>query len=258
MPTTPRGNKWILVLTDHFTRWQDAIALPDATAPVVATALDDQVFCYFGLPEQIHTDQGAQFESQLMKELCQLWHVDKTHTTLYHPQANGMVERGNRGLGDALRALLLRRAQEEWDRLLPQIMRAFRGTPHSTTGDSQSLDAGKGVDTARPAVHLPASNGTAVPARICASYTEQIERGTSNLARRANTDTTGRPGRATSIYRGGSSLVGKQTEKERRESQVTAEICGAVRGDLSLQQPHVWDRKIWANITPKRMQVEII
>ena len=45
MPTTPKGNKWILVLTDHFTRWQDALALPDATAPVVAAALDDQVFC---------------------------------------------------------------------------------------------------------------------------------------------------------------------------------------------------------------------
>ena len=73
-------------------------------APVIAAALGDQVFCYFGLTEQIHTDQGAQFESQLMKQLCQLWHVDKTHTTPYHPQANGMVERGNRGLGDALRA----------------------------------------------------------------------------------------------------------------------------------------------------------
>ena len=72
MPETNRGNRWILVLTDHFTRWQDAIALPDATAPVVATARDERVFCYLGLPEQIHTDQGAQFESLLMAEFCQL------------------------------------------------------------------------------------------------------------------------------------------------------------------------------------------
>ena len=57
------------MLADHFTRWQDAIALPDATAPVVATALDERVFCYLGLPEQIHTDHGAQFESLLMAEL---------------------------------------------------------------------------------------------------------------------------------------------------------------------------------------------
>ena len=139
MPETIRGNKWILVLTDHFTRWQDAIALPDATAPVVATALDERVFCYLGLPEQIHTDQGAQFESQLMSELCQLWKVEKTRTTPYHPQANGVVERNNRLLGDSLRTMLLDKGQDEWDTLLPQLMRAFRGTPHSTTGETPNL-----------------------------------------------------------------------------------------------------------------------
>ena len=62
MPETARENRWILVLVKHFTRWQDALAIPDATAPVVAAALDERVFCYMGLPEQIHTDQRAQFE----------------------------------------------------------------------------------------------------------------------------------------------------------------------------------------------------
>ena len=56
MPETSRGHKWILVLTDHFTRWQDALPLTDATAPVVASTLDERVFCYLGLPEQLHTD----------------------------------------------------------------------------------------------------------------------------------------------------------------------------------------------------------
>ena len=54
----------------------------------------------------------------------------------YHAQANGVVERNNRGLGDALRALLLDRDQKDWDLLLPQIMRAFRGTPHTATGET--------------------------------------------------------------------------------------------------------------------------
>ena len=139
MPETARGNRWILVLTDHFTRWQDAIAIPDATAPVVATALDERVFCYLGLPEQIHTDQGAQFESQLMAELCQLWKVEKTRTTPYHPQANGIVERNNRLLGDSLRTMLIDRGQDEWDLLLPQLIRAFRGTPHSATGETPNF-----------------------------------------------------------------------------------------------------------------------
>ena len=66
---------------DHFTWWQDVIPIPDATTPVVAATLDQQVFCYLGLPKQLHSDQGAQFESQLMEELCILWRIDKTHTT---------------------------------------------------------------------------------------------------------------------------------------------------------------------------------
>ena len=66
MPKTQRENQWILVLSDHFTRWQDAISLVDATAQTVATALDEWVFCYFGLPEQIHSDLGKQFHSRLM------------------------------------------------------------------------------------------------------------------------------------------------------------------------------------------------
>ena len=90
-----------------------------------STALEERVFCYHGLPEQIHSDQGTQFEGELMAELCDLWGVQKSRTTPYHPQGNGVVERGNRGLGDSLHALLLARDQEEWDKLLPQIMRAF-------------------------------------------------------------------------------------------------------------------------------------
>jgi len=85
IPTTVRGNNWILVLTDHFTRWADALAIPDTSAPTSARALDQQVFCYFGLPEQIHTDQGAQFQSQFMSDLCRTWGVNQSWTTPYHP-----------------------------------------------------------------------------------------------------------------------------------------------------------------------------
>ena len=139
MPETSKGNRWILVLVDHFTRWQDALAIPDATAPVVAATLNKRVFCYMGLPEQIHTDHEAQFKSQLITELCQLWGVNKTRTTLYHPQANGMVERNNKGLGDSLQAMLLGGGQEEWDVLLPQLLRAYRGTLHTATGETANM-----------------------------------------------------------------------------------------------------------------------
>ena len=106
MPKTQRGNQRILVLSDHFTCWLNAISLVDATAPTIATALDERVLCYFGLPEQIHFDLKRQFHSQLMAELCSLWRVDQTDATPYHPKSTGVVESGNRVLGDTLRALL--------------------------------------------------------------------------------------------------------------------------------------------------------
>jgi len=112
---TPRGNNWILVLTDHFTRWADALATSDASASTVAWALDQNVFCYLGLPKQMHSDsdQGAQFQSQLMCDLCQLWGGNQSKTTMYHPQGNGVVKCNNRMLGDTLRSLLLDRGQVE-------------------------------------------------------------------------------------------------------------------------------------------------
>ena len=139
MPKTKDGNQWILVVSDHFTRWCDGLAIPDATASTVARALEEKVFCYLGIPEQLHSDQGAQFDGSLMHELCDIWGVEKSRTTPYHPQANGIVERNNRTLGDGLRVKLLGGSQDEWDRVLPHIMRSMRALPHSVTKETPNL-----------------------------------------------------------------------------------------------------------------------
>ncbi|XP_067942793.1 uncharacterized protein [Watersipora subatra] len=117
---------------------KDAVPLPDATAPITAEALDSRIFCYFGLPEELHSDRGTQFKGDLLAELCDMWRINTTRTTAYRPQSNGVVERGNRTLGDSLRCLLLSQmeAQENWDIVLPQVMRAFRATPHTATEET--------------------------------------------------------------------------------------------------------------------------
>jgi len=65
--------------------------------------------------------------------------VNQSRTTPYHPQENGGIERNNKMLGDALRSLLLGRGQEKWDVVLPQIMRAYHSTSHSTTQETPNF-----------------------------------------------------------------------------------------------------------------------
>ena len=58
----------------------------------------NEFICRFSVPRQLHSDQGAQFESQVITEACKLLHIDKSRTTAYHPQSDGLIERFNRTL----------------------------------------------------------------------------------------------------------------------------------------------------------------
>lgn len=93
----------VLVVTDHFTKLAHAFYCPDQTAKQVARKLWDNFFCYYGFPERIHSDQGANFESELIAALLQVSGV--SHTTAYHPMGNGSAERFNRTLGNMIRTL---------------------------------------------------------------------------------------------------------------------------------------------------------
>jgi len=106
---------------------------------MVALALNQNVFCYRELPEQIHAEQGVQFQSQIMGDLCRIGGVNQSRTTPYHSQGNGVLEQNNRMLGDALKSLLLGRSQEKWDVVLPQIMRAYRITLHSAMQETPNF-----------------------------------------------------------------------------------------------------------------------
>ena len=77
------------------------------------------MFCRFSLPEQLHTDMGAQFESKLIKEMCTLLHINKTHTTPYYPQSDGLVER----LNNTIQAMLATAIdqKDEWEECVPKV-----------------------------------------------------------------------------------------------------------------------------------------
>ena len=132
-PNSVSGNKYILVVTDHLTRWSEAYPLPDQEARTVAETFVTQFIARYGTPRIVHTDQGRNFTSKLFQEMCFLLGVKKTQTTAFRPQSNGIVERLNKTIGIMITAYVYDN-QQTWDEELALLMMAYRATPHETTG----------------------------------------------------------------------------------------------------------------------------
>ncbi|CAL9703524.1 unnamed protein product [Knipowitschia caucasica] len=124
-PVTDTGNRYVLVAMDYFTKWPEAYAVPDQSAATTAGRLVDEMFTRFGVPSELHSDQGRNFESQVFSEVCRLLGIKKTRTTPLHPQSDGLVERFNRTLANQL-AILVSKHQRDWDRYLPLVLWAYR------------------------------------------------------------------------------------------------------------------------------------
>ena len=138
LPVTENGNKYILVVSDYFTKWTECFPMHNMEARVVADILVTNVICRFGVPDDIHSDQGRQFTSELFMEMCKILHIDKTRTTPYHPESDGMVERFNRTLCAMLSAFV-NDHHTDWDVQLPYVMMAYRSSEHETTGFTPNL-----------------------------------------------------------------------------------------------------------------------
>ena len=123
----------ILVMSDLFTKYAVTVALQDMTAATVANAIIDEWIMKLGAPDVIHTDQGSNFSSELMQDICRIFMIEKTRNTPYHPQGNGQVERFNRVIADTLSKYCAEKPQE-WDVYLPYITFVYNTTVHRTIG----------------------------------------------------------------------------------------------------------------------------
>jgi len=135
LPKSRAGNKYILVATDYFTKWVEIFPMENETAESVAKCFYKGWICVHGPPQSLHTDQGKNFDSVLVKDLCRLMQIHKTRTTPYHPQSDGLVERFNRTMGNILRAYVSP-TQRDWDEHLPAVKYAYNTSCHATTGFS--------------------------------------------------------------------------------------------------------------------------
>ena len=129
---TPRGNKYVLVITDYYTRHVTALALPNCTADITALTLFNEYFCKFGIPATILSDQGSHFCNHLMKNLQHLIGYHHIHSTAYHPQTNGVTERFNATFVPQI-AKLQDTNHNNWDDFLPAVVFAYNTGIHRST-----------------------------------------------------------------------------------------------------------------------------
>ncbi|UYV63051.1 hypothetical protein LAZ67_2002979 [Cordylochernes scorpioides] len=134
-PVTNQGNKWIIVCTEYMTRFATTKAISDAGAMEIAKFIVEEIILRHGAPQQIITDRGTNFMSQIIKEINNLSGISHLKTTAYHPQTNGLTERLNKTLTDML-SMYVDVEQKNWDEVLPFVTFAYNTAKQETTGFS--------------------------------------------------------------------------------------------------------------------------
>ena len=129
-----KGNvKNVLIVTDNFTRYAQAFPSKSQTALTTAKLLWNNFILHYGFPAKIITDQGQNFESELIENLCQVAGVKKLPTSSYHPQTNGQCEHFNSTLLNML-GTLTSEQKKDWKKHVSAMVHAYNCTRNAATG----------------------------------------------------------------------------------------------------------------------------
>jgi len=132
LPITEEGYKYLLTCQDNLSKYVIAVPLKDQTVNQVATKLVERIICIFGIPSIILTDQGSNFMSDLFIRICKLFRIEKIHTTAYHPESNGSLERTHKTLVTYLRCFIDSKLNN-WDEWISYACFMYNTTPHTVT-----------------------------------------------------------------------------------------------------------------------------
>jgi hypothetical protein len=131
LPKTKSGNTYIQVIVDHFTKLSKGYAKPENTAKTSAKICLAFMMVY-GVAEQILTDQGSNFESELMHELMELLDIRKIRSSAGHAMGDGQSERMVRTMKEMITAYV-NEHQDDWDENLDQLFFAYNSAVHRST-----------------------------------------------------------------------------------------------------------------------------
>ena len=133
LPRTRKKNRYLLVISDRFTKLTQVVALPRINAYTVAVAFCESWVFKYGAPKQLLSDNGKQFVAKLFQAVCKILGVSNVFTATYHPQTNGQVERYNRTILAMLRNYV-NEHQNDWDHYAGALTYAYNSHVHRTTG----------------------------------------------------------------------------------------------------------------------------
>lgn len=131
LPRSLQGNQYILVVTDHFSKFSLTFPLRKATAKQVSRRIEEEVFLIFGAPRTLMCDNGPQYRSAEFSSVMSRYGVSIRFNANYHPQANP-TERYNRTLKTML-GMYVADNHRKWDISLAQVTCATRTAVHEST-----------------------------------------------------------------------------------------------------------------------------
>ena len=133
LPITSSGHRFLLVITDRYTKLTKTVPMRSITALVVAKAFCEHWVFVYGPPVTLLSDNGRQFVAKFFQAVCRILGTRNVFTTAYHPQTNGQTERFNRTLKSALRRYVAEH-QKDWDLYSSALTFGYNTQTHSSTG----------------------------------------------------------------------------------------------------------------------------
>ncbi|XP_059292496.1 uncharacterized protein LOC132045947 [Lycium ferocissimum] len=131
-PAASNKHRFILVAMDYFTKWVEAASYSTVTKKVVTDFVHKNIICRFGIPESIITDNGANLNSHLMKDICAQFRITHRNSTAYRPQMNGAVEAANKNIKKILRKMIDN--NKDWHEQLPYALLGYHTTARTSIG----------------------------------------------------------------------------------------------------------------------------
>ena len=134
---SPGGNRFIMVMTDAFTKYTELAAIPDKKAETIAQTFFERWVCRYSVPKVIVTDNGREFANKVVDDLCARLNVEHRLTSPYHPQANSSAESYNRQIIKYMRSMMDKATDTlDWEEFLPALMFSYNTHVHQATQQS--------------------------------------------------------------------------------------------------------------------------